>query len=375
MTWRPAAVIPAAGLSSRMGRFKPLLPLGGTTVLERVIGLFRSAGVGRIIVVTGRRGDEVGGVASKNGAVAVHNPHFKQGMYSSVLAGVRALPEEADGFFMLPADIPLVRRETVLRLMDAFSGDRPAVLHPRFRGERGHPPIIGRQVVPAILKHDGEGGLRAVLDRFEPDAADLDVADSGILHDLDHPEDYDHAVAVCGREYPDDAECAQLWAMSGGTGHVMRHCEAVARVAEALCAALNGHGAEPRLDRGLVRGAALTHDIGKGTKRHEAAGAELLRTHGFYGAAEIVGAHFDVRLLDDDPITEKEVVFLADKLVRCHHPVPLRDRYMEKMAMYAHEPGAVPAIRGRLERAENLMIRFDRETAASAEALAREALS
>jgi len=372
---RLAAVIPAAGLSSRMVRFKPFLPLGDGTVLEQAINLFASAAIGRIIVVTGKRGGEVAEAAEKAGAVAVHNPDFERGMYASVLAGVGALPDDIDGFFMLPADIPLVRRETVLRLMEAFERDRPAVLYPRFRGERGHPPLISRALLPDILGHDGTGGLRTVLERFEPDARDLDVADSGILHDLDLPEDYDLALASFGRGYPDDAECARLWAMAGGTGHVMRHCEAVSRVAEALCAALNRRdGAQP-LDGGLVRGAALTHDIGKGTKRHEEAGAELLRDHGFHGAAEIVRAHFDVELPPDAPITEKEVVFLADKLVRCDHPVPLEGRYLEKMAMYAGEPGAVPAIRGRLERAAGLLARFDRETGVSAEQLAREALA
>jgi putative nucleotidyltransferase with HDIG domain len=372
---RLAAVIPAAGLSSRMGRFKPFLPLGDGTVLEQVINVFASACIEPIIVVTGKRGDEVAAAAEKAGGVAVHNPGFEQGMFSSVLTGVKALSDDIDGFFMLPADVPLVRRETVRGLAEVFGRERPAVLYPQFRGERGHPPVIRRDLLPDILHHDGVGGLRAVLKRFEADSTDLDVADSGILHDLDLPEDYDLAVVSFGRGYPDDAECAQLWAMADGTGHVMRHCEAVSRVAEALCAALNRRDGAKPLDRRLVRGAALTHDIGKGTRRHEEAGAELLHDHGFHAAAEIVRAHFDVELFPDEPISEREVVFLADKLVRCDHPVLLEGRYLEKMEMYADEPGAVPAIRGRLERARNLLARFDRETGVSSEQLAREAFA
>ncbi|MBG0789889.1 MAG: NTP transferase domain-containing protein [Desulfovibrionaceae bacterium] len=370
-----AAIVPAAGFSSRMGRLKPLLPLGETTVLGRVVGLFRSAGVERIIVVTGNRGDEVAGAAREAGAQAVHNPDFARGMYSSILAGARALPVDAEGFFVLPADIPLVRRETVLRLMHSFGLERPAIVYPRFRDERGHPPLIGRELLPDILAHDGEGGLRAVLERHQRDAHDLDVADSAILRDIDGPEDYEAALADAGRGYPTPEECAQLWALSGGTGHVMRHCRAVARVAEALCAALNARNPAYPLDMDLVRSAALVHDIGKGTRRHEEAGAELLLDHGFPDAAGIVRVHFDLDLADDAPVAEREVVFLADKLVRCDRPVALDDRYLEKMAMHADEPGAVPAIRGRLERARKMLARFDREMGVPAEQLAREALA
>ena len=374
-----AAIIPAAGLSSRMGRFKPLLPLDGGTVLSRCIGLFKTCGVERIVVVTGKRADEVAACAMEAGAMAVHNPAFEQGMYTSVLTGVRALGPGTDGFFMLPADIPLVRRETVERLMKDFLRTHPAVLYPRFNGERGHPPVIGSEAVPAILAHNGEGGLRAVLDGFNDDARDLDVADFGTVHDLDHPEDYDLALAVAGIGYPLEDECTALFKLQGVSDHILGHCRAVAAVAVALCARLNDRLDERpgavRLDPGLVLGAALTHDIGKGTKRHEAAGAELLCEHGFPDAAAIVAAHFDVALADDAPISEKEVVFLADKLVRCHGPVPLEGRYLEKVEMYRHEEGAEEAIMGRLGRAKAVMDRFDREMNGSSERIAREALA
>jgi putative nucleotidyltransferase with HDIG domain len=374
-----AAVIPAAGLSSRMCRFKPLLPLDGGTVLSNCVKLFTACGVERVVVVTGRRADEVADCAMESGAMAVHNPAFEQGMYTSVLTGVRALPSGTDGFFMLPADIPLVRPETVKRLMTEFQASGPSVLYPRFNGERGHPPLIDGRAVPAILAHNGQGGLRAVLDGFEAEARDVDVADFGTTHDLDHPEDYELALAVAGIAYPLEDECAALFRLQGVSDHILGHCRAVAAVAMALCARLNARMAQRpgavRLDPGLVLGAALTHDIGKGTKRHEAAGAELLREHGFSDAADIVAAHFDLTLGDDEPISEREVVFLADKLVRCHGPVPLRGRYLEKVEMYKHEEGAQEAILGRMGRAEAVMARFDREMGDASERIAQEALA
>jgi putative nucleotidyltransferase with HDIG domain len=383
MSLNIAAVIPAAGLSSRMGRFKPLLPLPGGTVLSRCVRLFRESGVERVVVVTGKRAEAVAACVMEAGGIAVHNPAFEQGMYASVLTGVRALPPETDGFFMLPADIPLVRPQTVRRLLEIFARETPSVLYPRFLGERGHPPLIAAKAIPAILDHHavhgGKGGLRAVLGGLESAALDVDVADLGTVHDLDHPEDYEFALAVADAGYPLADECCALWAMQGTSDHIIGHCRAVARVAAALCERLNARFSERpgavRLDPGLALGAALTHDIGKGTKRHEAAGAELLRDHGFSRAADIVADHFDLSLADDAPITEREAVFLADKLVRCDRAVPLEGRYLEKAEMYRHEEGAEEAILGRLARARLLMARFDREMGEPAERVAAEALA
>lgn len=370
-----AAIIPAAGLSSRMGDFKPLLPLGDGTVLSRCVDVFRENGVEHVIVVTGRRSQEVAEAAQQAGAIAVHNADFEQGMYSSVLTGVRALGDDISAFFMLPVDIPLVRLETVGRLIDEFEQVSPSILYPRFMGKRGHPPLISRDLIPAIVNHDGTGGLRTVLDQNEIGARDLDVADFGTVHDLDCPADYALAKSLVDSLYPSHEECCQLWEMYSVPSNIVRHCQAVSRVAEALCERLNFQRNGNGLDVALVRGAALTHDIGKGTRRHEIVGAERLHAHGFHVAADIALEHFDLLLPSEEPITEKEVVFLADKLVCGEKPVPLKVRYMNKIEQYRHEPGVEEAILGRLERATDIMARFDREMGVYAEQLAQEVLA
>src|SRR5580692_5523389 len=82
---RMAAIILAAGYSSRMGEFKPLLPIGGATAFERCIGLFRASGVEEVIAVLGHRADQLQPLAERCGARCVVNPQFDGGMYSSIV--------------------------------------------------------------------------------------------------------------------------------------------------------------------------------------------------------------------------------------------------------------------------------------------------
>ena len=186
------AIVPAAGLSRRMGRFKPLLPLGPDPAVVGVVKTFQSAGVQDILVVTGYRGAEVRQAVAPLAVRCVENAAYRNGMFSSVLAGIRALPARCPAFFIHPADIPLVRPRTIRRLAAAFaeSAAAPAVLYPVFDGLRGHPTLISTGLVPDILQWPGTDGLRGLLKCHDADSMELDVADEGILLDLDTPDDY-----------------------------------------------------------------------------------------------------------------------------------------------------------------------------------------
>jgi molybdenum cofactor cytidylyltransferase len=185
-----AAVILAAGYSRRMGSFKPLLPFGKTTVIERVIATIRDAGVETIRVVVGWNAELLIPVLERCGTPWVRNDRFADGMYSSVQTGVRSLPPDVAAFFLVPGDMPLARSSTLVRLMTEWNGQPAAVLYPCHEGHRGHPPLIASQCIPDILREAPPGGLRALLGRHAADARDIEVADPGILTDLDTPDDY-----------------------------------------------------------------------------------------------------------------------------------------------------------------------------------------
>ena len=188
-----SALILCAGRSSRMGAFKPLLPLGEETLIERAIRLFREAGVADVTAVLGHRGECVLPILERHGVRPVLNDRYDEGMFSSLRAGVGSLNRSRRAFFLLPVDIPFVRPETLLFLMDAFREGETDVCRPCSRGRYGHPPLIASALIPAIEEFDGRGGLRALLARYRGRTADVAVEDPGILLDVDTHDDYEGA--------------------------------------------------------------------------------------------------------------------------------------------------------------------------------------
>lgn len=336
------AIILAAGYSSRMnGGFKPLMPLGGRTLLAHCAQIFQGAGLGSITVVSGHRGEEVAAEAARLGLECLPNPRYDQGMFSSIRHAVARM-QQLDGFFLLPVDIPLIYPATAARLIACFDGQ--SVIVPVFNGQQGHPPLIPARLIPAILDHDGEGGLRTVL-AARPQR-EIPVWDRGILMDADTPGDFaalETRFSRLGTGEPDEAMVlATLLMPQPGVAHG----RTVARVAGALGRRLNsrGHG----LDLDLLHNAALLHDVGKGAPAHEIRGGKMLDRLGLTRLAGIVAAHRSLPPPAAGVLTEKEIVCLADKLIRGASRVSVQHRFAEKLARYAHDVEVRELIQQRL---------------------------
>ncbi len=185
-----AAIVIAAGYSSRMGAFKPLLPLGDLKVIDFSINLFHSIGIKTIYVVTGFKGEDLSMYLTGRNITCLFNENYDHGMFSSIVAGVKALPDDIDGFFMLPADIPLVSAETLTKLVNAFYLHPCKVVYPSMDYKKGHPPLISSKLRTDIIHHDGSTGLKGVLKKYDSDAEYVSVDDPGILLDMDTPEAY-----------------------------------------------------------------------------------------------------------------------------------------------------------------------------------------
>jgi len=189
-----AAIILAAGLSRRMGRFKPLLAVGGRTVIERAVFTFRAAGIHDVRVVTGHSREELEPLLEGIGIRPVHNPGFEAGMFSSVTVGLSNLGNEVTSAFILPGDMPLVSPSTVAALLSRHGEEPDRILVPCFEGRRGHPVMIPASLFTAIRSWSGEDGLKGAIDGQRLKKADVPVRDPGILFDLDTPEDLEAAL-------------------------------------------------------------------------------------------------------------------------------------------------------------------------------------
>ena len=189
-----AAVVLAAGFSSRMGAFKPLLPFGATSILQHVLAAVRDAGVGTIRVVVGWNANLVIPILDRDSVPWVMNERYAGGMYSSVQTGVQDLPTGVDAFFLMPGDMPLVRGETLARLIAEWDERPGGILYPCHAGRRGHPPLIAGAYIHEILRETPPGGLRTLLGRHAAEAREIPCDDPGILQDLDTPDAYQESL-------------------------------------------------------------------------------------------------------------------------------------------------------------------------------------
>jgi putative nucleotidyltransferase with HDIG domain len=347
-----SAIIPVAGLSSRMKAFKPLLPLGKRSILETSINLFKQNGIAEILVITGHRSEDLENRIAAMEATWIYNPDFHQGMFSSILTGVKNLNKECDAFFLLPADIPAIRANTIQQMLRAYRSGNKKIIYPVFEGLRGHPPLIATQFKEKIENFSQEGGLRVCLSDLEKYAMDLRVCDKGIHMDADNREDYQAVLTKHERiNVPEPCECICLLENSPLADEgVMGHCMKVAEIAVKIGS--NFDNDPPLFNMNLIEAAALLHDIARKAPEHAVKGAEILRNMGFSDVADIVFEHMDLRTTPATPLNEKEIVYFADKLVvKDQLVMDFGKRFKEKKMLYYTNADAVEAINARLEAA------------------------
>ncbi len=343
------ALILAAGYSSRMGEFKPLMTIGSRTLLAHCVDRFKGAGIKDIFLVTGHRADDLNDEAQSLGVHPVHNKKHDQGMFSSVVKGVKKMGRY-NGFFLLPVDIPLFHTATLATLINAFDGK--SALIPVYQGEQGHPPLIPGKFIKEIIAHDGKNGLRGALKRLP--VREIKVWDRGILLDADTPDGFDELVnrfAVLSSSDMEKAEAEQL-AGQKMPQNLLEHCKAVAAVAMAFAQKLNAEGA--MLNEELIYIGALLHDIAKGVINHEQAGKQMMQDLGFEKLAEIVGCHRSTPVPQNEKLTEKELVCLADKFIKGTAKLSLQCRFEEKLKRYEDDKEALASIRQRYEESTGL---------------------
>ncbi|OPY90041.1 MAG: Molybdenum cofactor cytidylyltransferase [Syntrophaceae bacterium PtaU1.Bin231] len=187
-------IILSAGESKRMGTPKQLLPWGNTTMLQQVIQNAEASRLGRVVVVLGHRADEIAArvpVSSKTRIVV--NPDFRTGMSSSIKSGIRSAPADAEAFMLLLGDQPFIGAAVIDKLIDVYHSGKGGIVIPVCNGRRGHPVILDLRYGEELLSiHDQ--GAREVIHRHSSDVFEVPVDSSGILSDIDTPQDYREAM-------------------------------------------------------------------------------------------------------------------------------------------------------------------------------------
>ena len=358
---KAAGLISVAGLSSRMGAFKPLLDLSGKPLICRTIESLLRGGVQQVTVVTGRNRDAIARVVQKYPQVRlVYNADYAAtAMFDSIKLGLQQM-HDMDAVVFLPADVPAVRPETVRVLLQQWEKQKPDVLLPVYQGQPWHPPVISARLLPQLLQYNGTGGLKGALKVLGTSREHMLVPDKGCTMDADYVEDYQRLCQYWPlRDVPDTEVCQILYQLAGTPEPVQQHCEAVAQKAMELGEQLQQNG--NALELHLLESAARLHDICRTEPSHAQAGAEFLRQYGFYRIADLVAVHMDwpeERIIQLD---EAAVLYLADKLVSGNQNIPLDQRFVEKMKKFADNPEIVTAIKRRYEIAAEILCQMEQE--------------
>jgi molybdenum cofactor cytidylyltransferase len=193
---RVVGVIPAAGLSKRMGRPKLALPLGGSTVLERVIAAVRDGGVEHVLVVLGPTSSRLRDSAERAGASALALDRETPDMRTTVLAGLdhvaRTTPLDADdAWLLLPADHPTLDPAVVRTLIQTADQDRVhSIFVPTYAGQRGHPTLLRWSHAAALHELPEGQGLNAYIRGHAAQTREIAWSSAEVLRDLDTPDDY-----------------------------------------------------------------------------------------------------------------------------------------------------------------------------------------
>jgi molybdenum cofactor cytidylyltransferase len=190
--WAPriAAVVLAAGRSSRMGAANKLLAdVDGVPMVRRVVDAATASAAKPVVVVTGNEQGRVQAALRGCRVTFVHNQNFAEGMSTSLRAGLGALPDKIDGAVICLGDMPLLTASVLDRLIAAFNPvEGRAICVPTWNGKRGNPVLWDRRFFPEMAELAGDVGAKHLIGQHADLAAEVAMPDDSILTDIDTPE-------------------------------------------------------------------------------------------------------------------------------------------------------------------------------------------
>ncbi len=189
-----SAIVLAAGLSSRMGALKQLLPFENHTVVEQVVSVLRVCAVDEIVVVLGHRHAEIADVLSKWDVRATVNPGYTEGMIGSIKHGWATVNPHADGVMHVLGDQPQLEASVVRELIAAHRASHAGILVPLFGRQRGHPLLLDARYREEIIGLSEAATMRDVLRAHAAEVQTVPVQTDSILRDMDTWIEYEREI-------------------------------------------------------------------------------------------------------------------------------------------------------------------------------------
>ncbi|HXG36942.1 MAG TPA: nucleotidyltransferase family protein [Dehalococcoidia bacterium] len=187
------AILLAAGMSTRMGRPKPLLGWEGTTLIEYQIAELRAAGIDEVIVVLGHKADAIKPYVRQ--ARVVVNEHYRSGRATSVRAGAKAVPVDVGAIVLLNVDQPRPR-ELIAGLLAEHKSRGGLITTPVYQNKRGHPVIFAGSLLAELREVQEESlGLRAIMEKYGGQVQEVLCESPAVLIDINTIHDYEAAKA------------------------------------------------------------------------------------------------------------------------------------------------------------------------------------
>jgi molybdenum cofactor cytidylyltransferase len=186
---RIAALLLAAGQSSRMGSNKLLAEVDGRPMVARVAQRLLSSHARPIVAVLGNEAARVDAALGKLPVERVRNPAFAEGLSSSLKAGLAALPSDIDGVIVCLGDMPLVAGRDLDRLIAAFNPlEGRAIIVPIRHGKRGNPVLWAKRFIPEMAELAGDVGAKHLIGVHAELVCEVEMDSDGVLVDIDTPD-------------------------------------------------------------------------------------------------------------------------------------------------------------------------------------------
>ncbi len=187
------AIVLAAGLSTRMGRLKQLLPFGERTAVAHIVSVLEGCNLDEILVVTGHERAAVERALAGSRCKTIFNSSYASGeMLSSVQAGLSSTSVQSDAILLFLGDQPALESSVVEQIISAYRDSRGSIVIPSYQMRRGHPVLIARKHWDAILGLCKDQTLRDFYRNVDAAVIQyVNVSTASILGDMDTPADYE----------------------------------------------------------------------------------------------------------------------------------------------------------------------------------------